>query len=124
MALDFDAQYLARRPANFMALTPIHFLLRAEEAFPDRVAVIHGDVRFTWEEHARRCRKLASALQKTGIGRGHINSILSQNTPAMIEAHFGVPMSGAVLNTINTRLRPHVRRVPCDRRRKRSDRVA
>lgn len=104
MALDFDAQYLARRPANFTPLTPLHFLLRAEEAFPDRIAVIHGDVTYTWKEHARRCRKLASALQQAGVGRGHVVSILSQNTPAMLEAHFGVPMAGAILNTINTRL--------------------
>jgi fatty-acyl-CoA synthase len=106
MALDFDADYLARRPANFFALSPITFLLRAEEAFPERTAVIHGDLRYSWKEHAARCRKLSSALQRIGVGKGKIVSILCQNTPAMIEAHFGVPMSGAVLNTLNTRLDP------------------
>jgi fatty-acyl-CoA synthase len=106
VTIDFDAAYLARRPGNFMPMTPLHFLLRAAEVFPEQSAVIHGELRYTWREHARRCRKLASALRNAGIGRGQIVSMLCQNTPAMLEAHFGVPMSGAVLNTINTRLDP------------------
>ncbi|GJD66051.1 AMP-binding protein [Methylobacterium frigidaeris] len=106
MPIDFDAVYLSRRPANHMPLTPLHFLARAAEVFPDKTAIIHGERRDTWAEHARRCHKLASALRRAGIGRGHVVSILCQNTPAMLEAHFGVPMAGAVLNTINTRLDP------------------
>jgi fatty-acyl-CoA synthase len=98
------ADFLRRRPANFRPMTPIQFLRRAADVFPDRVAVIHGEQRYTWREHERRCRMLASALTRSGIGGGDIVAILSPNTPAMLEAHFGVPMAGAVLNTLNTRL--------------------
>lgn len=106
MALDLDADFLQRRPANFRPMSPINFLFRSADVFPDRVAIIHGDQRFTWREHAARCRLLASALRKVGVGRGDIVSVVSPNTPAMLEAHFGVPMSGGILNTLNTRLDP------------------
>jgi fatty-acyl-CoA synthase len=104
MAIDLRADFLQRRPANFRPMTPIQFLRRAVDVFPDRTAVIHGDMTFTWREHDRRCRMLASALKGAGAGEGDIVAILCPNTPAMLEAHFGVPMAGAILNTLNTRL--------------------
>ncbi len=104
MAMDLSADFLQRRPANFRPMTPLQFLRRAADVFPDRVAVIHGKLRYTWRDHDRRCRMLASALRRSGIGKGDVVAILSPNTPPMLEAHFGVPMAGAVLNTLNTRL--------------------
>ena len=104
MPIDLSADFLQRRPANFRPMTPIQFLRRAADVFPDRAAVVHGDVTFTWREHERRCRMLASALGKIGIGKGDVVAILCPNTPPMLEAHFGVPMAGAILNTLNTRL--------------------
>jgi len=104
MTIDLNADYLQRRPANFRPMTPIQFLRRAADVFPDRVAVIHGKLQYTWREYAERCRLLASALKRAGVGRGDVVTILSPNTPAMLEAHFGVPMAGAVLNALNTRL--------------------
>lgn len=95
---------LAKTAANFEALTPISFLGRAERVYPDYPALIHGSLSQSWGETARRCRQLASALRLRGIGEGDTVSIVAPNIPAMFEAHFGVPMSGAVLNTINTRL--------------------
>ena len=91
-------------PANFAPLTPISFLPRSAEIHPDRIAVVHGRRRFTYSELYARARRLASALEKRGIGKGDTVSAMLPNVPAMIEAHFGVPMLGAVLNTINTRL--------------------
>lgn len=104
MAIDLSAEFLQRRPANFRPMTPIQFLRRAVDVFPDRTAVIHGEVRHTWREHDRRCRMLASALKRAGAGKGDVVAILCPNTPSMLEAHFGVPMAGAILNTLNTRL--------------------
>jgi fatty-acyl-CoA synthase len=104
MAMDLSADFLQRRPANFRPMTPIQFLRRAADVFPDRTAVIHGDIKYTWRENYRRCLRLASALRRSGIDTGDIVAILSPNTPSMLEAHFGVPMAGAVLNTLNTRL--------------------
>ena len=104
MTLNLDADFLQRRPANYRPLTPMKFLLRAADVFPDRVAIIHGEERYTWREHAHRCKELASALTHSGIRRGDTVAILSPNTPAMLEAHFGVPMSGGLLNTLNIRL--------------------
>jgi fatty-acyl-CoA synthase len=98
----YDA--LPRDPANHRALTPLLFVERAAATFPDRVAVIHGGQRFTWREHRDRCVRLASALAARGIGRGDTVAALLPNIPAMIECHNGVPMTGAVLNTINIRL--------------------
>ena len=95
---------LPARRANFAQLTPLTFLSRAASGFADHVAVIHGERHFTYAEFAARCRRLGSALARHGIGYGDTVSIIAANIPAMLEAHFGVPMLGAVLNTINTRL--------------------
>jgi fatty-acyl-CoA synthase len=90
--------------ANYAPLTPIDFLLRAASVYPDRVALIDANRTFTWSEVAARCRSLASALRQLGIGKNDTVAIIAPNSHAIYEAHFGVPMSGAVLNTINTRL--------------------
>ena len=95
---------LPRNSANCVPLSPISFLARAADVFPDRVAVIHGSWRLTWREVFDRSRRLASALTARGIGDGDTVAVMAANTPQMIEAHFGVPMTGAVLNTLNTRL--------------------
>lgn len=92
--------------ANHQPLTVLRFLDRAADVFPDRTAVIHGDLRYSWAEHADRCRRLASALISAGVQRGDTVAIIASNIPAMLEAQFGVPMSGAVLNCINVRLEP------------------
>jgi fatty-acyl-CoA synthase len=97
-------QGLARNPANYEPLSPLSFLRRAARIYPERLAVRHGNLCHTWSETYARCRRLASALRRRGIGRDDTVSIIASNIPAMYEAHFGVPMSGAVLNTINTRL--------------------
>jgi fatty-acyl-CoA synthase len=91
-------------PANFTPLTPAAFLPRTAAIHGDRVAVIHGDRRITYGEFHERARRLASALVARGIGPGDTVSAMLPNVPAMLDAHFGVPMAGAVLNTINTRL--------------------
>ena len=95
---------LDRNPANHQPLTPLSYLDRAARVFPDQVAVIHGPLRRSYAELYARCRRLASALAAHGIGRGDTVAALLANTPAMIECHYGVPMAGAVLNTLNTRL--------------------
>jgi fatty-acyl-CoA synthase len=95
---------LDRNPANYQPLTPLTFLERAANTFPDRVAVIHGKQRFTYSQFFERSRKLASALAQRGIGKGDTVAVMLANTPPMLEAHYGVPMTGAVLNTLNTRL--------------------
>jgi 3-(methylthio)propionyl---CoA ligase len=97
---------LARNPANFQALTPLSFLARAARIEPDRVAIIHGRARTTYRDFSMRSCALASALTRAGIGKNDTVSALLANTPAMLEAHHGVPMAGAVLNAINTRLDP------------------
>ena len=91
-------------PANFTPLSPVVFLPRAAEIYPERVAVVHGKARFTYAQFYSRARRLASALAKKGVRRGDVVSAMLPNVPAMLEAHYGVPMLGAVLNTINTRL--------------------
>jgi fatty-acyl-CoA synthase len=91
-------------PANFAALTPLSFLERTATVFPDRLAVVHGPVRRSWAETYARTRRLASALAARGIGRGDTVAVIAANIPELFEAHFGVPMIGAVLNAINTRL--------------------
>lgn len=98
------ANGLDQRPANHVPLTPLGFLDRAALVHPERVAVIHGELQRTWAQTRDRCYRLASALVGRDIRPGDTVSILSPNTPAMIEAHFGVPLSGAILNTINHRL--------------------
>ena len=101
----FD-QDLPRTAANFSPMTPLAFLQRSAEVYPDRLAVVHGDLRRTWSELDARCRQLASALVARGIGRGDTVAVMLPNTPPMVEAHFGIPMAGAVLNALNTRLDP------------------
>jgi fatty-acyl-CoA synthase len=95
---------LDRNPANYQPLTPLPFLERAASVFPDHIAIIHGPLRRTYAEFYTRARRLASALAQRGVGRGDTVSVMLANTPAMLECHYGVPMAGAVLNTINTRL--------------------
>jgi fatty-acyl-CoA synthase len=95
---------LDRNAANSQPLTPLTLLERAAEVFPDQTAIIHGPLRRSYAEFYARSRRLASALQQRGIGRGDTVSVLLANTPAMLECHYGVPMAGAVLNAINTRL--------------------
>jgi fatty-acyl-CoA synthase len=95
---------LGRTAANHMALTPLDYLERAATAYPDKIAVIHGDLRRTYGDMYRRTRQLASALAARGLGLGDTVSIMAPNTPGMLEAHYGVPMAGCVLNALNTRL--------------------
>jgi len=99
----FD-QHLPRTAANFAALTPLTFIERAAAVYPHRPAVVHGSVRRDWAEVYARCRRLAHALVRRGLGRGDTVAAMLPNTPEMVEAHFGVPMSGCVLNAVNTRL--------------------
>ena len=95
---------LDRTPANFQPLTPLQFLERAASVFPDHTAIIHGPLRRNYRDFYARARRLASALSKRGIGKNDTVSVILANTPAMLEAHYGVPMAGAVLCTINIRL--------------------
>ena len=99
---------LDKNPANYQPLTPLSFLERAAQVYPDHLAIIHGDLRRTYREFYARSRKLASALAKHGIKRGDTVAVLLANTPAMLECHYGVPMTGGVLNTLNTRLDPAI----------------
>jgi fatty-acyl-CoA synthase len=99
-------QDLPKHRANYAPLTPLSFLERAAYVFPERPALIHGGQRYTWSETYRRCRRLASALARRGIGVGDTVAAMLPNTPPMYEAHFGVAMAGAVLNALNTRLDP------------------
>jgi fatty-acyl-CoA synthase len=101
----FDSD-LPRNAANTAPLTPLAFIARTAEVYPERLAIVHGTLRQTWGQTYARCRQLASALQRNGIGKNDTVAVLLPNTPAMVEAHFGVPMSGAVLNALNTRLDP------------------
>ena len=93
-----------KNAANHVPLSPLSFLKRTALMYPDYVATIYGDRQYTWGETYNRCRRLASALKVRGIQKGDTVSVVAANTPEMLEAHFGIPMSGAVLNTINTRL--------------------
>ena len=95
---------LPKTPANYAPLSPVSFLKRTASVFPDRLAIVHGTLRQSWGQTAERCRRLASALARAGVERGQAVAVIAPNTPAMVEAHFGVPMAGAVLNAINTRL--------------------
>lgn len=97
-------QHLDRNPANYTPLSPLSLLARAADVYPDRPSVIHGTKRFTWAETAARSRRLASALTKRGVKKNDTVAIMGANTPEMYEAAFGVPMTGAVLNTLNVRL--------------------
>jgi fatty-acyl-CoA synthase len=95
---------LDKNPANYSPLTPLSFIQRAAQVFPQRLAVVHGTRRFTWRQAYERSVRLASALHRHGIGIGDTVACLLANTPEMFEAHHGVPMLGAVINTLNTRL--------------------
>ncbi len=97
-------QNLDKNSANYQPLTPLSFLARTALAAPEHIAIIHGKMRISYAEFYQRCRQLASALAARGIGPGDTVSVMLANTPAMLEAHFGVAMTGAVLHTINTRL--------------------
>src|SRR3984957_13317789 len=95
---------LDKNAANHAPLTPLTFIERAASVYPDRLSVVHGEQTFTWSQTYTRCRRLASALARRGIGKNDTVSVMLPNTPPMVEAPFGVPMCGAVLNTLNTRL--------------------
>ena len=109
MTAHYD-QDLPRNEANYASLTPLSFIERTAQVYPDRLAVVHGRgeqvLRRTWAQTYARCRQLASALSRAGIGRNDTVAVMLPNTPPMVEAHFGVPMAGAVLNSLNTRLDP------------------
>jgi len=97
-------QGLEKGPANHIALTPLSFIERTAATYPDYPAVIHGAIRRTWAQTYTRCRQLASALSQLGVGEGDTVAVMLPNIPAMLDVHFGVPMLGAVLNTLNVRL--------------------
>jgi fatty-acyl-CoA synthase len=97
---------LGKNPANYAVLTPLDFIERAADVYPDRLAVVHGPVRRSWKETRDRARRLASALARSGVEKGETVAAILPNIPEMFEAHFGVPMAGAVLNALNTRLDP------------------
>ena len=104
MGVNLYEQDLGRNAANYAPLTPLSFLDRTAAIWPDQASVVHGERRLTWGETALRCRRLASALVRSGVGPGDTVAAMLANTPEMVEMHFGVPMTGAVLNTLNTRL--------------------
>ena len=97
-------QHLDRRAANYASLTPLSLIARTAYTWPQRVSVVHGARRYTWAETYARSRRLASALAHRGIGVGDTVAVMLANTPEMVECHFGIPMTGGVLNTLNTRL--------------------
>ena len=95
---------LEKNNANFVPLTPLSFLKRAKDIYPNYEALVYEDRKYTWLEIYKRCTKFASALEKIGIRKGDTVSFLAFNTPEIFEAHYSVPMTGGVLNTINIRL--------------------
>ena len=95
---------LEKNPANYQPLTPLTYLERAAKVYPDHVAIIHGKQRISYADFWRRSLRLASALQKRGIGKGDTVTAMLANTPGMLEAHYGVPLGKAVLHCLNTRL--------------------
>src|SRR5207244_11007056 len=97
-------QDLDKNESKYTPLTPLSQIARAAYLYPNHPAVIHGGRRYSWAETYARCRRLASALARHGVGVGDTVALMASNTPEMYEAHFGVPMTGAVLNTLNTRL--------------------
>lgn len=99
-------QNLPRTEANHAPLSPLSFIERTAEVYPDRLAIVHGELRQTWGQTYARCRRMASSLRRAGIGKNDTVAVMLPNTPPMVEAHFGVPMAGAVLNALNTRLDP------------------
>src|SRR3546814_11086585 len=111
MSSSYD-QDLPQTPANYAAMSPLSCIERSAQVYPPRWAVIHGlgpqALRRSWSELYSRCRRLASALARSGIGKGDTVAVMLPNTPPMVEAHFGIPMLGAVLNALNTRLDPQM----------------
>ena len=99
-------QDLPQTPANHAPMSPLSFIERTAEVYPTRLAIVHGDLRQDWATTYRRSRQLASALAQAGIGKNDTVAVMLPNTPPMVEAHFGIPMAGAVLNALNTRLDP------------------
>ncbi|CAL0330188.1 unnamed protein product [Lupinus luteus] len=104
MAVARDIDDLPKNAANYTALTPLWFVERAAQVHPTRKSIIHGSRHYTWRQTYQRCRRLASALSNRSIGLGNTVAVIAPNIPALYEAHFGIPMAGAVLNTVNTRL--------------------
>ena len=100
----YDGRELAKRPANFQPLSPVSMLKRTTQVYPGRTAQVHGRIRRSWAEVGERCRRLASALGKRGVGSGDTVAVLAPNIPEALECTFAVPMLGAVLNANNTRL--------------------
>ncbi len=99
-----EASYLNPRSANFVPLSPLSFLDRTAEVYPDRLAIIDSERRYTWAEVRKRCHALAAELTRLGVKPGDVVSVLAPNTAEMFEAHFAVAMASAVLNTVNIRL--------------------
>src|SRR5213080_2207085 len=95
---------LVKNPANYVPLSPVQFLERSALIWPDKIAVRHGALAYTYREFEARCRRLASALSLRGIGRGDTVAVIAPNVPALLEAHYAVPALGAVLNALNYRL--------------------
>ncbi len=95
---------LGKNPANFVPLSPLGFLRRSAAIYPERTAVIHGERRYTWRQTEERARRLASALAAQGVRAGDTVAVMAPNVPEAFEAHFGVPLAGAVLNMLNIRL--------------------
>ena len=96
--------HLDRNKANYQPLSPVNFLVRAAAVYPNKTAVIHGNKRYSYAEFYTRSRRLASSLSNRGVAQGDTVSIMAPNIPALLEAHYGVPMIGAVLNALNIRL--------------------
>ena len=101
---DWDDISLTKGSANYEPLSPVSFLNRTALVYPEEIAWVYGSQRTTYQEFSERCRRLASALSGRGVGPGDTVAVLAPNIPPLLEAHFGVPMSGAVLNAINIRL--------------------
>ncbi|MFT5173829.1 MAG: fatty-acyl-CoA synthase [Gammaproteobacteria bacterium] len=104
MSTEQYEQDLQRNAANYVPLSPLSFLERSATIYPHKIAIVHGDVRITYAQMRSRCRRLASALQGRGVGVGDTVSVMAPNVPALLEAHYGVPLTGAVLNALNYRL--------------------
>ena len=97
-------QGMHKNDANFVSLTPISFLDRIKDVYPDYEAIVYKERKYSWRQVYDRCTRFASALTKVGISKGDVVSIMAANTPELFEAHYSVPMTGGVVNTINTRL--------------------
>ena len=95
---------LEKNKANYVPLSPLSFIARAKDVYPNYESVVYGNRSYTWLQTYNRCKKFASALTKQGVGLGSTVSIIAANTPELLEAHYSIPMTGGVVNTINTRL--------------------